>query len=44
VFFVRRGLLATHAFLREQERHGHVIVECVTDEIEELLCRPGRLA
>src|SRR5258708_21712969 len=44
VFFVRRGLLATYAFLREQERHGHVIVECVTGEIEEPLCRPGRLA
>ena len=41
VLFVRRDLLATHAILSEQERHGHVVLECVTDEVEELLFCPG---
>ena len=43
VLFVRRDLLATNAILSEQERHGHVVLECVTDEVEELLFCPGRL-
>jgi hypothetical protein len=43
VLLVRRHFLAMHPIAREQERHGHVVLKCIADEVEQLVLVPRRL-